>query len=179
MEKTYIQNYNNKTNEKETYKNNNSRKSINNFLNDGQLIKISKQMTFILRHKAKDFCLEIEPSGYVKLEDLLNVHLLKGKKITIEMVKEIVEKDSKQRFSLVNRPPYYIRANQGHSMNEVKNEDCLINIDNYFDFQIVVHGTNIEAWEKIKFSGGLNKMQRNCIRNLFNINLNLFILNFS
>lgn len=139
-------------------------KNKNKNLNSEKLTKISKQMTFILRHKAKDFGLSIEPSGFVKLDDLLNVQMIKSHKLTLDMVKEIVDKDSKQRFSLENRPPYYIRANQGHSMHDVKNEECLEMLSNYADFQCVVHGTNSEAWEKIKLSG-LNKMNRNCIRN--------------
>lgn len=151
-----------KYNQKERYKN----KNRNSNMNSEKLTKISKQMTFILRHKAKDFGLDIEPSGFVKLDDLLNIQMIKSHKLNLDMVKEIVEKDSKQRFTLENRPPYYIRANQGHSMKVVENEECLELLVNYADFQCVVHGTNSEAWEKIKNSG-LNKMRRNCIRKFF------------
>jgi len=146
-------------------------KNKNSNMGSEKLTKISKQMTFILRHKAKDFGLNIEPSGFVKLDELLNIQMLKSHKLTLDMVKEIVEKDSKQRFSLENRPPYYIRANQGHSMQAVKNEECLETLNNYADFQCVVHGTNSEAWEKIKLSG-LHKMGRNCIR------IYIFLKNF-
>jgi len=150
-------------------KNNHQKEKIknkNNKISEGQLTKISKQMTFILRHNATNFGLKIESSGFIKLDDLLNIDLLKKSNVTYEIVKEIVAKDSKQRFTLENRPPYYIKANQGHSLQEVKNEECLQNLDNYWDYQFVVHGTNFESWEKIKKSGGLNKMGRNCIRKI-------------
>ncbi len=153
-------NKNNDYNQKE--KNTNKNRSLN--IHSEKLRKISKQMTYILRHKANDFGLNIEPSGYIKLDELINHQMLKSHKINLDMVKEIVEKDSKQRFSLENRPPYYIRANQGHSMQLVKNEECLEILSNYADFQCVVHGTSSEAWQKIKLTG-LNKMNRNCIRN--------------
>lgn len=161
MEKNLNNNENNNF-QKDKNKNKNKQKEMSL----EKLTKISKQMTFILRHKAKDFGLNIEPSGFVKLDELLSIQMLKSHKLTLEMVKEIVAKDSKQRFSLENRPPYFIRANQGHSMKDVKNEECLETLSNYADFQCVVHGTNKEAWEKIKLSG-LNKMNRNCIRNLY------------
>lgn len=166
MEKNFNTNQNINYNQNEKSKDKN--KAIN--MSSEKLTKISKQMTYILRHKAKDFGLEMEPSGYVKLDELLNIQMLKSHKLTLEMIKEVVQKDSKQRFSLENRPPYYIRANQGHSMQQVKNEECLEMLSNYADFQCVVHGTNSEAWEKIKFTG-LNKMNRNCIRNCFYLNI--------
>jgi 2'-phosphotransferase len=132
------------------------------------LVSISKTMTLILRHKAKEFGIEIEPSGFVKIDDLLNHELLKKKRANLDIVKEVVANDQKQRFELVNRPPYYIRANQGHSIQEVKNEEILQSIENYSDYNTVVHGTFSDAWEKIKLTG-LNKMGRNCIRIFFKI----------
>ena len=127
------------------------------------IINISKTLSSILRHNAKDYGLNIESSGYVKVEDLLNLQTFKKKNLTFEMLTEIVNSCEKQRFQMENRPPYYIRATQGHSMTIVKNEEILKKLENYTNYPIVVHGTNSEAWLKIK-SSGLNKMGRNCIR---------------
>lgn len=127
-------------------------------------IEISKTLSKILRHTAKDFCLKIESSGFIELNDLLNLPILKKKNVTEEIIKDIVNSCEKQRFQLENRPPYFIRATQGHSMNSVKNEETLNKLENYKNYPIVVHGTNLEAWNMINKTG-LNKMNRNCIRN--------------
>ena len=92
-------------------------------------IHISKFLSLILRHKAKDFGLDVEPSGFIKLDDIISLPQSKQKNITLELVKEIVSNDEKGRFELVNRPPYYIRAVQGHSMSEVSNEDTMYKLD--------------------------------------------------
>ena len=127
-------------------------------------IHISKFLSLILRHKAKDFGLDVEPSGFIKLDDILNLPQSKNKSMTLSLVQEIVKNDEKGRFELVNRPPYYIRAVQGHSMSDVSNEETLskLNEKNIFDFPTVVHGTQLDAWILIEKSG-LNKMKRNAI----------------
>ena len=127
-------------------------------------IHLSKFLSLILRHKATDFGLDIEPSGFVKLDDIIYLPQCKNFNITLEKIKNIVANDKKGRFELVNRPPYYIRAVQGHSMHEVSNDDSLVklNKNNIFDFPTVVHGTDKNAWEKI-VETGLNKMNRNAI----------------
>ena len=127
-------------------------------------IHLSKFLSLILRHKAKDFGLTVEPSGFIKLEDIINLPQSQQKSMTVEAIEEIVKNDEKGRFELVNRPPYYIRAVQGHSMAEVSNEDTLnkLNQKTIFDFPTVVHGTQEKAWELIEKSG-LNRMSRNAI----------------
>jgi 2'-phosphotransferase len=134
-----------------------------------EIIEISKTLSSILRHNAKNYNLKIESSGYVEVNELLNLQTLKKKKLTFELLQEIVNSCEKQRFQLENRPPYYIRATQGHSMSIVKNDETLKKLENYTNYPIVVHGTNLKSWEVIKIYG-LNKMKRNCIRNLFHKN---------
>ena len=125
---------------------------------------LSKYLSLVLRHKAKDFGLDVESSGFIKLDDIINLPQSQKYSITLTKIKEIVDKDEKGRFELVNRPPYYIRAVQGHSMSEVTNEETLsqLNKNTIFDFPTVVHGTQEEAWMLIVKSG-LNKMNRNAI----------------
>ena len=125
---------------------------------------LSKFLALILRHKAKDFGLDVEPSGFIKLEDIINLPQSQKYSMTISKIEEIVANDEKGRYELVNRPPYYIRAVQGHSMNEVTNEEtlCKLNKNTIFDFPTVVHGTQEKAWKLIEKSG-LNKMNRNAI----------------
>ncbi len=59
---------------------------------------------------------------------------------------------------------YFIRANQGHSMQGVEAENLLspITLDDETSVpQTVVHGTFYGAWEKILRDGGLKSMSRN------------------
>ena len=106
-------------------------------------VHLSKFLALVLRHKAKDFGLEVEPSGFIKLDDIISLPQSQKNNMTLDKVKEIVANDQKGRYELVNRPPYYIRAVQGHSMSEVSNEDTMykLNKKNIFDFPTVVHGT--------------------------------------
>ena len=150
--KNYNKNYYNKGN-----KYYNQKKSKKN-------IHISKFLSLILRHKAKDFGLDIDSAGFIKLDDIINLPRSKKLNINLSLIQEIVSNDEKGRFELINRPPYYIRAVQGHSIIEVSNEDTMykLNKNNIFDFPTVVHGTQENAWKLIEKSG-LNKMNRNAI----------------
>lgn len=127
-------------------------------------IHLSKFLSLVLRHKAKDFGLDVEPSGFIKLDDIINLPQSQKYHMNLSLIQEIVSNDEKGRFELVNRPPYYIRAVQGHSMAEVSNEDTMykLNKKNIFDFPTVVHGTQENAWKLIEKSG-LNRMNRNAI----------------
>ena len=153
---------------KNYYDNNNKyyKKDKNRKFNNksGKNIQLSKFLCLILRHKAKDFGLDIEPSGFVKLQDIIELPQSQRFHMSIETIEEIVKNDEKGRFELVNRPPYYIRTVQGHSMSEVTNDETLVKLtkDNIFDFPTVVHGTQEKAWNLIEKSG-LNKMNRNAI----------------
>ena len=127
-------------------------------------IHLSKFLSLVLRHKAKDFGLDVEPSGFIKLDDIINLPQSQKYHMNLSLIQEIVSNDEKGRFELVNRPPYYIRAVQGHSMAEVSNEETMykLNKKNIFDFPTVVHGTQENAWKLIEKSG-LNRMNRNAI----------------
>ena len=146
--------YNNYNKKDKYYHQNKSKKNIH----------LSKFLSLVLRHKAKDFGLNVEPSGFIKLEDIIDLPQSQKFSMTISKIQEIVDNDEKGRFELVNRPPYYIRAVQGHSMSEVTNEETLshLNKSNIFYFPTVVHGTQAKAWNLIEKSG-LNKMNRNAI----------------
>ena len=153
--KKYNNKYNNYSNkDKKYYSQKNSKKNVH----------LSKYLALVLRHKAKDFGLEVEPSGFIKLDDIISLPQSQKYNMNIDIIKELVSNDEKGRYELVNRPPYYIRAVQGHSMNEVSNEDTMykLNKKNIFEFPTVVHGTQEKAWKLIEKSG-LNKMARNAI----------------
>lgn len=93
--------------------------------------------------------------------------------VTLSELHTIVDTNAKQRFSMIHLPSttsghsdddpshYLIRANQGHSL-AISSENLLKPIlatDPDFP-SLVVHGTNDEAWNGIRKSGGLKRMSR-------------------
>lgn len=125
-------------------------------------VHASKYLALVLRHKAVDFGLTVEPNGFIKLEDIFALQQSKKYHFTVDMVKEIIATDEKGRYELVDRPPLYIRAVQGHSLAQVTNDETLTKIENIFKYPTVVHGTDKNAWGFIEKTG-LNKMARNAI----------------
>lgn len=121
--------------------------------------RLSKLLTWILRHKAIDFGLKVDPDGYVLLDDLLKLDKMKG--VTLEQVKKVVENNDKQRFALTEKnSQLYIRANQGHNKRVgslINDKQLLKKITKPYD--ICFHGTykkNIPLIQKT----GLKTMNR-------------------
>ncbi|KAG8799243.1 hypothetical protein FRC16_005480 [Serendipita sp. 398] len=83
--------------------------------NESPDVQLSKTLSYILRHGAKGEGLEMRSDGYVKLEDLLKRPKLRG--VDFERVKEIVESNEKQRFTLLLEPDHNgaSTSNQGSS----------------------------------------------------------------
>lgn len=101
---------------------------------------------------------------------MLAVKYIKKFNPTIADVQAIVEDNNKKRFELVPNPDYpnlyLIRAVQGHSLTEVKNEDLLVSIGgslkdevNVFQFKSVIHGTYKKVIGEI-MKLGVSKMSR-------------------
>ncbi len=126
---------------------------------DDKLVRLSKALSWVLRHKASEIGLSISSDGYVLVKDLLA--LPKFKDVKYDDIKYVVDNNDKKRFSLKEQNgKYYIRANQGHSgamASVVETDKLLTKIE--VPQPICVHGTTREAWSKIK-KHGLNKMKR-------------------
>ena len=119
--------------------------------------RFSRQLTKILRHSAIKEKYQMDSRGFVKVNDIL----IKNKPHTHDDIVAIVKADSKTRFVLECRDEtWYIRAAQGHTIPNI--DPDLELITDADDLPVVVHGTNLEAFEQIKVSG-LNKMSRNHI----------------
>lgn len=128
-----------------------------------KLDKTSRFLTKVLRHEAEKMGINIQEDGYVSVRELLEKTKLSA---TLEELQEIVRSCKKQRFDLKEiSGEYFIRANQGHSIETVKSEKLLqrILLEDLPSNLIAVHGTTLENWKLIKESGGLNRMNRNHI----------------
>lgn len=111
----------------------------------------------MLRHSAVKEGYKIDSKGFVSIDEIIAKH----NSYTMDIIKQIVAADKKNRFELVEiNGNNYIRAVQGHTIANI-NPD-LIRINDPADIPIVVHGTNLAAYNMIKDSG-LSRMDRSHI----------------
>lgn len=111
-----------------------------------RLIKISKFLSLILRHKPEIINLKINSEGWANIDELIKKTNDNGLSINYTDVKEIVEKNNKMRFKISNDEKN-IRANQGHSIN------INLNLKEKKPPNILYHGTTIKFIESIKENG--------------------------
>lgn len=144
---------------------------------DSPDVKLSKSLSYILRHGAVKEKLPMRADGYLCMKALRSHN--KFRNIKNEDIARIVRENSKQRYTLTYKPDnlgaeqpeftstsnledWFIRANQGHSLKTVEvSLTPLLKPDDFPDN--VIHGTNHTAWEKIQNSNALSRMNRNHI----------------
>ncbi|KAF9352837.1 tRNA 2'-phosphotransferase 1 [Mortierella sp. NVP85] len=140
--------------------NNNNSNNRNRNRDDSPEVRLSKALSWLLRHNAVAQGVAIRPDGYVKVEDVLKHHKFKG--FSLDDIRAVVANNSKKRFQMnEENGTLLIRAVQGHSIEEVAdlgNEE----ITDASQIPIVVHGTMFSKWHLIQ-QGGLSKMNRNHI----------------
>jgi putative RNA 2'-phosphotransferase len=76
---------------------------------------LSKTLSYVLRHKPKEYNLKLDAQGWVSVAELLSALRARGHSVTQEQLHEVVATNDKQRFSL-SADGAKIRANQGHSV---------------------------------------------------------------
>jgi putative RNA 2'-phosphotransferase len=113
-------------------------------------IRLSKRLSYHLRHHPEEIGLELGPGGWVDVGELLAALARNGLSTTRAEIEEVVAWNPKQRFAVEEGR---IRANQGHSVE--------------IDLQLtpaeppeeLFHGTGERAVEIIRREG-LKKMSR-------------------
>ena len=80
-----------------------------------ELVKLSKFLSLILRHKPEVIGLMLDAQGWADVNELLHKAQASGKNINSETLAEIVRRNEKQRFGF-NEDFTKIRARQGHSI---------------------------------------------------------------
>lgn len=124
-----------------------------NGINPNNKIKISKRMSYELRHN-KNIGIKMDSAGYVNLKDF-------AEKInsSIKIIKTIVEEDPKKRYSIKKiKNIDNIRANQGHSI-ETNLSDLLMPITLETSPKYIVHATKLKNIKSI-YRNGLDKINR-------------------
>lgn len=136
---------------------------------DKKLKRVSITLSKILRHQAINMNIKIDDAGWVRLDDILKCKELKN--ISVADIEYVVENNNKKRFTLeIRNNITYIKANQGHSIDKVKDDLLLTELTKEHNIKYVVHGTFKKCYQSIK-ENGLCKMNRNHIHFAKNINV--------
>mmetsp|Transcript_1553 Transcript_1553/g.2843 ORF Transcript_1553/g.2843 Transcript_1553/m.2843 type:complete len:252 (+) Transcript_1553:202-957(+) len=154
-----------------------------------ELKTLSKALSWVLRHAAPQLNLNISSDGFIPVSALLSIKARNLCSYTEDDVIQVVATNDKQRFRLDTKIVRFvknkkgvvgydfvkstddggervlcIRANQGHSIKCVSNKELLTAIDPVeLGFLTIIHGTNMQAWDKHIRHEGLSKMKRNHI----------------
>ncbi len=83
-------------------------------MNTPDLKPISKQLSYILRHRPDSVGLELQEGGWVGVDDLLAALAQSGPGISLEVLKRVVAENDKGRFEFSDDGAR-LRARQGHS----------------------------------------------------------------
>lgn len=80
-----------------------------------KLIHLSRFLSLVLRHKPDTIGLELDENGWASVDELIAGAKRAGVHLSEPLIRQIVEQNDKQRFSL-SEDGRKIRANQGHSI---------------------------------------------------------------
>ena len=83
--------------------------------------RLSKFLSFILRHHPESIGIQLDAQGWVDIDELLQAAREDGQPFTRDLLEAVVRDNDKQRFSISN-DGCRIRANQGHSLRSVELE---------------------------------------------------------
>jgi len=116
------------------------------------LIKISKMLSLVLRHKPESIGLAIDNEGWADVDLLLYSMNKKGFHLDLQLLQLVVESNNKKRFAF-NADNTKIRASQGHSIKVDLGYTPTI------PPEVLFHGTAESSIQKI-LPTGLLKMNR-------------------
>ena len=121
-------------------------------MEEKQKKKISKFLSFILRHNPGFINLELDENGWAATNELIEKMSVEGSVITLEEIEEIVDTNDKKRFAF-SPDRTKIRASQGHSLS------VDLDLEPAVPPEYLYHGTVDKFINQIK-QEGLQKMDR-------------------
>ncbi len=116
-------------------------------------IKLSKEISYVLRHNPTKYNLDMDEFGYVKINELLNGLNDSGQFkeiITLKDLKEVIKVCDKERFKIDDDK---IKALYGHTI------PLKIKMEEVIPPDILYHGTTKKALDNI-LNKGLDKRKR-------------------
>lgn len=121
-------------------------------MNNSRLVKVSKYLSWVLRHNPEEIGLKLDPNGWVVIEQLLKAAKNHNFPISQKELNYVVETNDKKRFS-IDSTYSLIRANQGHTV------EVDLKLETAIPPDILYHGTGNNLIDSIEKTG-LNKMSR-------------------
>lgn len=118
-----------------------------------ELKRISKFLSFVLRHQPAFIGLELDANGWANVQELLAKMKSHGYEVSNELLEHVVSTNNKKRFAF-DESNTMIRASQGHSI-EVELE-----LQETAPPEILYHGTAEKNIASI-LETGLQKLDRN------------------
>ena len=112
----------------------------------------SKFLSLVLRHQPDLIGVELDESGWIEVDVLLEAIARHGKSLTRELLESVVADNDKQRFA-ISADGLRIRANQGHSV------DVSLGYQPEAPPEILYHGAPEKFISAIR-KDGLQKMKR-------------------
>lgn len=124
-------------------------------------VRLSKSLSYVLRHGADKVGVLIRPDGFIRVQDLLQHQIFRD--VTLSEIIEIVENNDKKRFEVATiTNDLFIRACQGHTITTLEDKYLLEPILDANLYPLIVHGT-YERFLPSILERGLSKMRRNHI----------------
>lgn len=123
---------------------------ISKSYSNSQLVKVSKYLSYVLRHRPDEIGLNLDSSGWVETKDLIEKSVAHGRPLDLGLLQAAVKADDKQRYSF--RDDFrLIRANQGHSV------DIDLSLESSAPPDYLYHGTATRFMDSISEQGLLKK----------------------
>ena len=123
---------------------------------DKRLVKYSKFLSLILRHKPDTIGLVLDSGGWGDIDEIISKSKSIGFIISKKDICDIVENNNKKRFS-ISTDGKKIRAEQGHSISSVD-----IEYEETIPPEVLYHGTAASNLNFI-YTDGIKKMSRNYV----------------
>jgi putative RNA 2'-phosphotransferase len=110
------------------------------------LVKMSKFLSLVLRHKPEEIGLTLDQNGWADVEELIRLANLRGTRLTSALLQQVVSENDKKRFALSD-DGLRIRASQGHSV------DIDLALSPAAPPEVLYHGTASRFIDSIRTSG--------------------------
>lgn len=82
---------------------------------DERLKRISKFLSYVLRHNPNELGLDLDPGGWANMDTLIERARAQGRSLTRPLIHDVISAGDKTRFTL-SEDTSKIRANYGHSI---------------------------------------------------------------
>lgn len=121
-------------------------------MNEHQKKKISKFLSYVLRHHPELINLNLDENGWADVDELITKSTNDSQGFTFEELDEIVQTNAKKRFAF-NEDKTQIRASQGHSI------DINLDLIPQLPPEFLYHGTAQSNMDSI-LKNGIEKRNR-------------------